>query len=139
MNLSPPPNTYFPFEGGFLKPFFLTALVFFFAANGRPQTWSPGTNDWNTAGNWSSPSAVPNAQSAVATFGTSGTTSVTLSSGVSVSAIQFNSGASAFVINTESSELAFFGSGIVNNSSALQNLSLIHISEPTRQAEISYA
>ncbi|GEM_PF-830424 len=122
MNLSPPPNTYFPFEGGFLKPFFLTALVFFFAANGRPQTWSPGTNDWNTAGNWSSPSAVPNAQSAVATFGTSGTTSVTLSSGVSVSAIQFNSGASAFVINTESSELAFFGSGIVNNSSALQNL-----------------
>jgi autotransporter-associated beta strand protein len=121
MSFSSPLITYSYIQSRFIKLFFLMVMVFSCAADSRAQTWSPGTSDWNTAGNWS-PSVVPNAQSALAAFGTFGTTSVTLSSGVSVSAIQFNSGASAFVINTESNELAFFGSGIVNNSSAAQNL-----------------
>ncbi len=106
--------------------FFLAMVFFSFAANAQAQTWlsGPGTGDWNTASNWSSPS-VPNAQSAFATFGTSGITNVSLSSGVSVDTIQFNGGASAFTINTNlNNVLALFGSGIVNNSSAIQSLAV---------------
>jgi autotransporter-associated beta strand protein len=106
---------------------FLVAVLLCVAANLQAQTWSssPGTGDWNTASNWSSPSIVPNAQSAFATFGTSSTTSVLLSSGVSLDTLQFNGGASAFTINTNSNNvLALFGSGVANNSSAIQSLTV---------------
>jgi len=109
---------------------FLMAAVFCFAANVQAQTWSssPGNGDWNTPSNWSSPSNVPNAQSAFATFGTSSMTNVSLSSGVSVDTIQFNGGASAFTITINSTPnpniLAFFGSGIVNHSAAIQSLAV---------------
>ena len=124
MNFSTNANNYQYPESLLKKVFFFLWLVFGFAAHVQAQTWSssPASGDWNTAGNWSSPSSVPNAQAAFATFGTSSTAGVSLSSGVSVDTIQFNSGASAFTINTNSNELAFFGTGIVNSSSVPQNL-----------------
>ena len=57
----------------------------------------PGTNIWNTAGNWVGGS-VPNGVGDTATFATSGTRGVTITSGISLSGITFNLGASAFTI-----------------------------------------
>lgn len=119
-------NASFPaslFLKGFL--FFLAGSLFCLAGDSQAQTWvsSPGSGFWNTAANWTSPSAVPNAQNATAIFNTSSTTSLALSAGVSVGTIQFNSVASAFTIDTNSNfELAFFGTGIVNNSASVQSL-----------------
>ena len=110
-------------QGYFKGYLFLLALVLFATrAQAQIQTWSsnPASSDWNTAGNWTS--GIPNSQSATAVFDASATTSVTLSAGVSLDTLQFNVGAPQYTINTNGKPLAFFGAGIVNNSSAAQSI-----------------
>ena len=64
-------------------------------------TWNlnPNSANWNTAANWT-PNTVPNSPSDTATFDVSNSSNVTLSSDTSVAGIVFNSGASAYNINT---------------------------------------
>src|SRR2546423_6743921 len=54
-------------------------------------TWkaSPGSNDWNTASNWT-PATVPNGPSDTATFAFSNTTNVSTSADMEVGSIVFN-------------------------------------------------
>lgn len=103
--------------------FLPTVLIFLLVSQAPAQTWlsSAGTGDWNTGTNWDT-GTIPSSNSATASFGTSGTTSLTLASGVSLSTLQFDSGASAYSINTNGQTLAFFGAGIVNASSSAQSL-----------------
>ncbi|MBX9644957.1 MAG: autotransporter domain-containing protein [Novosphingobium sp.] len=85
------------------------------AAFGQNGTWlsSPGSSDFNTVSNWSSGS-VP---TGTATFGSSTTTNLTLSNGVTLGAFQFNAGAPAYTFNIGTLAINFTGTGIVNNSS----------------------
>jgi autotransporter-associated beta strand protein len=85
-------------------------------------TWNsnPTNGDWNTAANWT-PATVPDGPNDTATFATSAQTAVSLSQGVSVSAIEFSSGASAYTISYINT-LIFEGGGIVNNSGTVQNI-----------------
>jgi len=82
---------------------------------------SPGTGDWNTAGNWT-PANVPNGTADVATFGSSSITAISLSASTEVSSITFNSGASAFTITSAPTfTLTLSGTGITNNLGITQN------------------
>jgi hypothetical protein len=86
-------------------------------------TWkkSPGTANWNRAGNWT-PATVPNAATDTATFASSNTTGVSLSANTEVNGIVFNVGASAFTITASPSFiLTISGVGITNNSGIAQN------------------
>jgi autotransporter-associated beta strand protein len=84
---------------------------------------SPGTNDWNTANNWSPPTA-PNGPGDTATFGSSNSTGVAISVPTEVNSIVFNPEASAFAINvTGSVGLLISGAGITNNSGKVQSFS----------------
>src|SRR5713226_1590069 len=89
-------------------------------------TWSstPGSGDWNTAGNWT-PQTVPNGPSDVATFATSNQAAVSLSAQTEVNAITFDSGASPFTITTPANNSGFgliiSGVGVTNNSGTTQN------------------
>ncbi|MBV8189908.1 MAG: autotransporter-associated beta strand repeat-containing protein [Alphaproteobacteria bacterium] len=81
-------------------------------------TWraAPATNDYNTAGNWVG-NTVPTG-GATANFGTSNTTSLSISSTVSPGALQFGAGASAYSFTVSPAfDLQLTGAGIVNNSS----------------------
>lgn len=92
-------------------------------------TWSanPVSADWNTAANWT-PATVPNDPVDVATFADSQQNAISLSAPVAVDSIVFGSEADAFTINVYPlMNLAISGSGIVNNSGALQTL----IANPT--------
>src|SRR5262249_50236031 len=81
---------------------------------------NPGSNDWNTAANWT-PATVPNGPSDTATFGASNTTDVSCSAGTEISALNFNADASAFTFTpTPSVLLNISGTGITNNSTAIQ-------------------
>lgn len=85
-------------------------------------TWSANTinGDWNTQLNWN-PLTVPNGSSDVATFETSNTTSVSISTYTEVYNIVFNAGGNAFTIaTTSSSSLTISGGGIINNSGITQ-------------------
>jgi outer membrane autotransporter protein len=93
---------------------FLTSI-----AHAQDATWStsPGTNDWNTSGNWS-PATVP---TGIASFGSSVTTSLVFSAAsTSIGTIQFNSGAPAYTFTIPhviaAKNLNLTGTGIVNNS-----------------------
>src|SRR4051794_5202117 len=88
------------------------------AAHGQDATWNsaPGSNDYNTPTNWT-PTAAPTGPSGTASFGTSGTTSLTFSTGTTVDTFQFNPGASAYTFNLNGHFLEFTGAGIINNSS----------------------
>ena len=109
---------------------FLGLLVRLFAisictvgAQTQNATWllTPGSGDFNTAGNWSPPT-VP---TGTATFGASNTTTITFSTNTSVGTLQFNAGAPAYTFNlaTTSQTLTIInGVGIVNNSSNVPTL-----------------
>src|SRR5262249_45709223 len=87
-------------------------------------TWnlSPGTEDWNTAANWT-PATVPNGASDIATFGKSNKLSVSLSANTEIDSITFDSGAGAYSLGTgDASTLTLSGSGIVNNSGLKQTI-----------------
>jgi len=86
-------------------------------------TWkaAPATGDWNTAANWTPPT-VPNSSADTATFATSNITGVSLSAITQLNSIVFNPGASAFTITDNSFAFTIGGTGIMNNSTALQNL-----------------
>jgi autotransporter-associated beta strand protein len=88
------------------------------AAHAQDATWNfaPGSSDYNTPTNWT-PTAAPIGPSGTASFGTSGTTSLTFSTGTTVDTFQFNPGASAYTFNLNGNFLEFTGAGILNNSS----------------------
>jgi autotransporter-associated beta strand protein len=85
-------------------------------------TWNlnPTSDDWNTATNWM-PATVPNGANAIATFGVSNTTGVSISHQTKVAGIVYNPAASAFTITLPSPLLlTFSGAGITNNSGVTQ-------------------
>jgi autotransporter-associated beta strand protein len=88
------------------------------SAQAQDATWnfSPGSGDYNTPTNWT-PTASPIGPSGVASFGASGTTSLTFSTGTTVDTFQFNPGAPAYTFGLNGHFLEFTGTGIVNNSS----------------------
>jgi autotransporter-associated beta strand protein len=89
------------------------AIIFGTAARAQDATWltAPGSGNFNTATNWSS-GAVP---TGTAFFGTSNTTSLTLSANTSVGGWTFNAGASTYTFNPGLFVLSFTGAGIVIN------------------------
>ena len=98
-------------------------------------TWklNPTSGSWNTASNWT-PATVPNSPSDTATFATSDTTALSFSANVEVNGIVYNSGASAFTISVAPPQvLTLSGTGIMNNSGAVQNFTL-----GTYPAEINF-
>ena len=99
-----------------------TACLISVAARAQDATWlfSPGSGNFNTAGNWT-PAAVP---TGTAIFDASNTTAVTFGSGPSVGAFQFNAGASAYSFTLGGNILQFTGAGIVNNSSNAPSFSV---------------
>ena len=87
------------------------------AAHAQNATWllSPTSEDFDTAANWSSATAVP---TGTATFGASNTTTITFSSpSTSIGTLQFNAGAPAYSFDLASQTLTITGTGIINNSS----------------------
>jgi hypothetical protein len=93
------------------------------AAWGGSATWlsSPGSGDWNTAGNWT-PAVVPNASGDTATFNVTRTVDVSLSANAEVNGIVFSAGASAYAIAVSPNiTLTVSGTGITNNSGVTQN------------------
>jgi autotransporter-associated beta strand protein len=83
------------------------------AAAAQDATWTPGSGDFNTNSNWT-PATVP---TGIASFGASGTTSLTFSTGTTLDTFQFNPGAPAYTFGLNGNFLEFTGAGIVNNSS----------------------
>ena len=88
-------------------------------------TWqaTPGSGEWNQAGNWS-PGTVPNAATDTATFGTSSITALLLPSStpIELDGLIFNAGASAYTITAAPPYgLNFRGAGITNNSGVTQS------------------
>src|SRR3954463_4547676 len=88
------------------------------SAHAQDAAWkfAPGSADYNTPANWT-PTAAPIGPSGTASFGASGTTSLTFSTGTTVDTFQFNPGASAYTFNLSGQSLEFTGNGILNNSS----------------------
>jgi fibronectin-binding autotransporter adhesin len=93
-------------------------------AHGQDATWdtSPGSSDWNTGSNWSS-GTVP---TGTATFGSSNTTAITFSKGITtVGEMLFNAGAPAYSFTTPIAfQIVITGVGIVNNSSNAPTFSM---------------
>ncbi|MDQ1650775.1 MAG: fibronectin-binding autotransporter adhesin, partial [Frankiaceae bacterium] len=96
------------------------------SAQAQDATWNlaPGSGDYNTPTNWT-PTAAPIGPSGTASFGTSGTTSLTFSTGTTVDTFQFNPGASAYTFNLSGQFLEFTGNGIVNNSSNVPTINAV--------------
>ncbi|HEV7879915.1 autotransporter-associated beta strand repeat-containing protein [Bradyrhizobium sp.] len=88
------------------------------SAQAQDATWNfaPGSSDYNTPANWT-PMAAPIGPSGTASFGASGTTSLTFSTGTTVDTFQFNAGAPAYTFGLSGHFLEFTANGIVNNSS----------------------
>jgi len=92
-------------------------------------TWlsSPQDSAWENPNNWTA-GGPPNGPSDVATFAQSSQRSVNISSSVQVNSIVFTSGANSFGLGVAPSvpgaggELIISGTGIIDNSSVLQNL-----------------
>jgi FG-GAP-like repeat len=82
---------------------------------------NPSSSFWNDGFNWSPPIAPVNAGD-TATFNSSMTTSLSLSSGVNIDSMTFDPGASAFSIDTSGNSFSFLGHGIVNNSGTTQTI-----------------
>ena len=76
------------------------------AANAQDATWltSPGTGDFNTAGNWT-PATVP---TGTASFGASNTTSLTISAATTIGGWTFNAGASNYSLDVQHFELIVY-------------------------------
>jgi autotransporter-associated beta strand protein len=95
-----------------------TALLVAASAQAQDATWSttPGSGDFNTAGNWT-PATVP---TGTAFFGPSTITSLSWAAGATntLGGFTFNAGAPAYSFSlAPASRLTFTGAGIVNNSS----------------------
>ncbi len=112
-----------------LKPILLatsaTALLSVFgSASAQAQTWlaSPGSGDWNTAGNWN-PATVPNSTAAAVIFGTSTQNSVSLSSGVAVGSITFN-GTTGYTVDLNGQLMVVSGAGFSNSSGVTQHITV---------------
>ncbi len=109
--------------------FFVAAALLLLAAHrpslGGSATWSsnPSSDDWNTATNWV-PNTVPNSTTDIATFDASNVTSVLVDFGsnINVDSIVFNSGAPAYTITLDVSNLKPNGVGFVNNSGLMQSV-----------------
>src|SRR6266571_6079444 len=88
--------------GGRLGLVQLLLLLIVQTAYAGSATWktNPINNSWNDARNWT-PETVPNGPGDVATFATSGITSIFLSD-IEVSEIVFNPGASSFTVTSDS-------------------------------------
>ncbi len=104
---------------------FITLFSLFVAqlASAGSATWdlNPGSGDWNTAANWT-PATVPNGLTDIATFGVSNVTNVSPSLKITLSGIEFVSGASAFTLTVISQRtFQFVGNGIQNDSGIVQN------------------
>ena len=104
---------------------FLAAAFTFFTGSlfAGSATWdaSPGSGDWNTAGNWT-PATVPNGPSDTATFDLTNNAAVSLSANTEVNGITFNATASAYTISASPTfTLTISGVGVTNNSGTTQN------------------
>lgn len=82
------------------------------SARAQDATWlaNPGTNDFDTATNWT-PAQIPGG---TASFGMSNTTSLSFSTNTTVGGFTFNPGASDFTFSNDKT-LTFNGAGIVIN------------------------
>src|SRR5262249_50709444 len=100
-----------------------TAVLVLQPTYARAQTWTgPGT-DYNTAANWT-PNTVPATPANTPTFsGTLAPSSVKISATFPPGGFRFAPAAQSYPITpTSGLGLAFFGAGIINNSSNAQNL-----------------
>ena len=107
-------------------PALLWAVTTPFASAGSA-TWSanPASGNWNTAVNWSPPT-VPNGPSDTATFATSSITDLFLSADVELDSMVFDMGASPFTFSIQNqAALTFSGIGLVNNATAIPNISIL--------------
>jgi autotransporter-associated beta strand protein len=85
-------------------------------------TWNlnPISGDWNTAANWT-PETVPGPAD-IATFTTSNTTGITVSTYTGVGGISFAPGGSAFTFTAPPTDVIEIGVfGVTNNSGSIQN------------------
>ena len=81
---------------------------------------SGGSNEWNTNGNWST-EKFPNSTIDQAIFSNqSAVLNVSLFGSVAVDSIIFDTHAGPYTISTQTSNLDFWGAGIVNNSGHTQ-------------------
>jgi len=111
-----------------LRRVFVTSLLLIVSQDveGGSATWNldPIDNNWNNSLNWT-PATVPNGPTDVATFENSNTTALSLSAGLEVDRIAFESGASAFTITVPGRaipiQLQFDGAGVMNDSGVTQN------------------
>ena len=91
------------------------------ALRAQDATWraNPGTNDFDTATNWT-PAQIPGG---TASFGTSSITSLSFSTNTTVGGFTFNPGASNFTF-TNDKTLTFNGAGIIINggSATINNI-----------------
>jgi autotransporter-associated beta strand protein len=87
------------------------------ATQAQNATWTPGTSDWNVAGNWSTLTTVPGIND-TATFTTASVTTVTFSTAATISTLSFATDAPAysFHLTGPNITLTIAGTGIVNNS-----------------------
>src|SRR5262245_13381704 len=99
---------------------FLVAATLLFLAAQRPSlagsaTWSsnPTSEDWNITANWR-PQTVPNSITDIATFDASNITDVLVDFGsnISLDSAVFDSGAPAYSITLDVSNLKLYGAGI---------------------------
>ena len=88
-------------------------------------TWAtnPTSGDWNTPANWR-PQTVPNSTTDIATFDASKVTDVLVDFGsnISLNSAVFDSGAPAYTITLDVSNLKLYGTGFVNNSGLMQSV-----------------
>jgi autotransporter-associated beta strand protein len=109
--------------------FLSLTFTFILDARAGSATWnsSPGSNNWNTASNWT-PATVPDGPGDTATFAVSNT-SPFIRDFIEVNSLVFSSGASAFTIAVadittgQSASLTLSGAGVVNNSGIVQAVS----------------
>jgi autotransporter-associated beta strand protein len=109
---------------------FLVAAALLFSVAQRfclagSATWSsnPSSGDWNTAANWT-PQTVPNSTTDIATFNASNLTNLSVGFGsiINLDSAVFNSGAPAYTITLDVSNLILDGAGFVNNSGSMQSV-----------------
>jgi autotransporter-associated beta strand protein len=103
----------------------LSLLLPCLTARGGSAIWdhNPGSNDWNTAANWT-PATVPNGPSDTAFFDLSNTTALSISANTEVNGIVFdsNAGLNPYTITASPGfTLTISGVGITNNSGTTQN------------------
>ncbi len=94
---------------------FLAVGAFILPLQAPAQDWVGATGDWNTGSNWSS-NDVP-ASDGTATFGNTGTTSVTFSASTGIGTIAFTPTTQAYTFTLSGQSLGLTGDGITGTSS----------------------